>query len=58
MTAKGTTMKHTLTLLTALLLAPVGLGNGAAVGYPVPAMETLPPTKPPTSGSARNCARE
>jgi len=40
------------------LLAPVGLGNGAVVGYRVPAMGTLHPAKPPTSGSARNFARE
>jgi hypothetical protein len=30
----------------------------AAVGYPMPAMETLHPAKPPTPGSARNYARD
>ena len=40
------------------LLAQAGLAGGAAVGYPMPVMETLPPTKPPTPGSARSYARD
>ena len=40
------------------LLAQAGLASDAAVGYPLPAMETLHPAKPPTPGSARNCARD
>ena len=40
------------------LLAQAGLAGAAAVGYPMPAMETLHPAKPPTPGSARNYARD
>ena len=40
------------------LLAQAGLASDAAVGYPMPAMETLHPAKLLTPGSARNCARD
>ena len=39
------------------LLAQIGLASGAAGDYPMPAMETRHPAKPPTPGAVRSHAR-